>query len=383
MSSPQNRDGTVVGILGGGQLGRMLAMSASQLGLRTHIFSPESSPVAGLVASRTTQAEYADSAALAAFAESVDVITYEFENIPSHVLDGLETRCEVLPRRDALSTSQDRLTEKDFVSTLGLRTAPYANVETEAELDAGVARIGTPSILKTRSFGYDGKGQVRLTRLEEAGEAWRFLDRSPCILEGFIGFRCEVSVIAARSRSGEIVCFDPGENIHREGILHTTTVPARQVSGALCARAKDLAGEIVEALGYVGVMGIEMFITDQDEILINEIAPRVHNSGHWTQDGCIVDQFEQHIRAIVGYPLGSGLRHSDVVMTNLIGDEISEAQDLLGMPDVSLYLYGKADVRPGRKMGHFNRVVGPARTGSVVGEAARSEPGSVAPSPQA
>jgi len=337
-------------------------MSASQLGLTTHILSPESSPIAGQVASRTTQAEYTDSAALLAFADSVDVITYEFENIPSHLLDGLETRCEVLPRRNALSTSQDRLTEKDFISALGLDTAPYANVETESDLVGAVAQIGTPSILKTRSFGYDGKGQVRLTRLDEAREAWRSLADSPCILEGFVDFRCEVSVVATRSRSGEIVCFDPGENLHREGILHTTTVPAHHVSGDLGEKAKDVAGEILEALDYVGVMGIEMFVTDQDELLINEIAPRVHNSGHWTQDGCIIDQFEQHIRAIVGYPLGSGLRHSDVVMTNLIGDEISNARDLLGAPDVSLYVYGKADIRPGRKMGHFNRVIGPAGT---------------------
>jgi 5-(carboxyamino)imidazole ribonucleotide synthase len=338
----------------------MLALSASQLGLGTHVFSPDSSPVAGQVAGRTTQAEYADSAALRAFADSVDVITYEFENIPAHTLDALEARCEVLPRLDALAISQDRLIEKQFLSTLGLDTAPFANVETEADLLAALEQIGTPSMLKTRSFGYDGKGQVRLTHLDQAREAWRSLGDSPCILEGFVDFSCEVSVIAARSRSGEIVCFDPGENVHRDGILHTTTVPARNVSGLLCENAKDLAGRILDALDYVGVMGMETFITDQEEILINEIAPRVHNSGHWTQDGCMTDQFEQHIRAIVGYPLGNGVRHSDVVMTNLIGDEVSRATDLLGAPDVSLYLYGKAEIRPGRKMGHFNRVTGPA-----------------------
>jgi 5-(carboxyamino)imidazole ribonucleotide synthase len=360
MNSPQTEGSTTVGILGGGQLGRMLAVAAAQLGIRTHVFSPESSPIAGQVASRTTQAEYEDFAALQAFAESVDVITYEFENIPSRFLDGIEAHCDVLPRRNALSISQDRLTEKDFISTLGLATAPYANVETEADLEMAVAQIGTPAMLKTRSFGYDGKGQVRLTRLDEARDAWESLGDQPCILEGFIQFRFEVSVIAARSRSGEIVYFDPGENIHRDGILHTTTVPAPRLSEVLGERAKNLAGAIVDALDYVGVMGIEMFITDRDEILVNEIAPRVHNSGHWTQNGCLVDQFEQHIRAIVGYPLGSGIRHSDVVMTNLIGDEIYRAQDLLGASDVSLHLYGKADVRPGRKMGHFNRVVGSA-----------------------
>ncbi len=349
-----------MGILGGGQLGRMLAVSASQLGLSTHIFSPEPSAVASQVASRTTQAEYADAAALRAFADSVDVITYEFENIPSHVLDGLEAYCDVLPRRNALSTSQDRLTEKDFISALGLQVAPYANVETEVDLEAAAARLGAPSMLKTRSFGYDGKGQVRLTHIHQAREAWKSLGDAPCILEGFIEFKCEVSVIAARSQSGEIVCFDPGENLHRDGILRTTTVPAPTVSDALGEKAKSLAGRVLDALDYVGVMGIETFITDEDEVLINEIAPRVHNSGHWTQDGCMVDQFEQHIRAIVGYPLGSGVRHSDVVMTNLIGDEVVRAPDLLSVPDVSLHLYGKADIRPGRKMGHYNRVIGPA-----------------------
>ncbi len=368
MSSRHPRDVTVVGILGGGQLGRMLAVSASQLGLDTHIFTPESAPVAGQVATRTTRAEYEDADALQAFAAAVDVITYEFENIPSPALDGLERHCEVLPRRNALSTSQDRLTEKDFISDLGLGTAPYADVVTEADLEAAITRIGVPSMLKTRSFGYDGKGQVRLIRPDQAREAWRSLGDAPCILEGFIDFRCEVSVIAARSRSGEVVCFEPGENVHREGILRTTTVPVQQALAALCQRAERLAGEIVEALDYVGVMGIETFITDQDEILINEIAPRVHNSGHWTQDGCIVDQFEQHIRAIVGYPLGSGARHSDVVMTNLIGDEVREAQQLLVAPDVSLHLYGKSEVRPGRKMGHFNRVLGPAGHGKPAGE---------------
>jgi 5-(carboxyamino)imidazole ribonucleotide synthase len=360
MNSQQADGSTTVGILGGGQLGRMLAVAASQLGLSTHVFSPETSPVAGQVASRTTQADYANFAALRAFAQSVDVITYEFENIPSQLLDGIEAHCDVLPRRNALSTSQDRLTEKTFISGLGLATAPYANVESEADLEMAVAQIGTPAVLKTRSFGYDGKGQVQVTQIDKAREAWKSLGDLPCILEGFIQFRFEVSVITARSRSGEVVYFDPGENVHRDGILHTTTVPAPHLSEVLSQKAKDAAGAIVDALEYVGVMGIEMFITNQDEILVNEIAPRVHNSGHWTQDGCIVDQFEQHVRAIVGYPLGSGTRHSDVVMTNLIGDEIFGTQDLLGTPDVSLHLYGKADVRPGRKMGHFNRVVGSA-----------------------
>jgi 5-(carboxyamino)imidazole ribonucleotide synthase len=360
MNSPPAPGTPVIGILGGGQLGRMLAVSASQLGLSTHVFSPEPFPIAGQVASRTTQAEYSDSGALSAFADSVDVITYEFENIPSAFIHSLETQCEVLPPVNALSISQDRLSEKNFLSTLGLDVAPYANIETEHDLEAAVSRIGMPAMLKTRSFGYDGKGQVRLIHRNEAREAWRFLGDLPCVLERLIDFRCEVSVIAARSRNGQIVCFDPGENVHRDGILRTTTVPSPTISNDLCERLRNLAGTILSALHYVGVIGIETFIADKDEVLINEIAPRVHNSGHWTQDGCIVDQFEQHIRAIVGYPLGSGARHSDVVMTNLIGDEISTAEGLLSAPDVSLHLYGKADIRPGRKMGHFNRITGSA-----------------------
>jgi 5-(carboxyamino)imidazole ribonucleotide synthase len=244
---------------------------------------------------------------------------------------------------------------------LGLDTAPYANVEAEADLLAAVKLIGTPSILKTRTSGYDGKGQLRLSHPDQARKAWKALDNAACILEGFIEFKCELSVIVARSRWGEVVCFDPGENVHRDGILRTTTVPTESVPTVLRERAIAVANKISNSLAYVGVMGIEMFVTNEDELLVNEIAPRVHNSGHWTQDGCIVDQFDQHIRAIVGFPLGNGERHSDVVMTNLIGDEVLDADDLLSDPHISLYLYGKSDVRPGRKMGHFNRVVGPAR----------------------
>jgi 5-(carboxyamino)imidazole ribonucleotide synthase len=359
MSRPED---ITVGILGGGQLGRMLAISAAELGLNTHILSPEPFPVAGQVASRTTRAEFEDLEALQAFANSVDVVTFEFENFSAHLLDALDIHSAVFPGRNALSTSQDRLAEKEFLTRLGLDTAPYANVENEAELVAAAAQVGTPSILKTRTLGYDGKGQVRLSHPDQAREAWKALDNSACILEGRIDFKCELSVIATRSRCGEVVCFDPGENIHRDGILRTTTVPAKSVSEVLCERAIATANEILNDLDYVGTMGIEIFVTREDDLLINEIAPRVHNSGHWTQDGCIIDQFEQHIRAIVGFPLGSGARHSDVVMTNLIGDEVLDADDLLSDPNISLYLYGKSDVRPGRKMGHFNRVIGQAQT---------------------
>lgn len=332
----------------------MLSVAASRLGLRTHVFAPEPEPVAGHVAYRVTTAEYTDVAALTDFATSVDLVTFEFENIPDAALAVVERHSEVLPRRNALVVSQDRLTEKDFLNDLGLATAPYAEVGTRAELDAAVGRIGVPSILKTRRLGYDGKGQVWLNGLDDAEDAWNQLGDSACILEGVVQFRCEVSVVVARSNAGDVVAFDPGENVHREGILRTTAVPSR-LSASERAAAVSIAATIVDALDYVGVAAAELFVVDGD-LLVNEIAPRVHNSGHWTMDGCVVDQFEQHIRAVAGWPLGDGARHSDVVMTNLIGDEVLDLDALARDPSVALHLYGKPEVRPGRKMGHFNKV---------------------------
>lgn len=350
--------GATIGILGGGQLGRMLALAAARLGLKTCVLEPGAGCPAAQVATRHIDAAYDDPAALAAFAEASDVITYEFENIPTAALDVLEAARPIRPGREALRVSQDRLTEKDFLTGLGLACAPYANVTTEAELEEAVARVGTPSILKTRRFGYDGKGQVRLGAPGEAAAAWEALGRAPAVLEGFVEFSAEVSVIGARGLSGEVVCYDPGENVHRDGILHTTTVPAR-LSASLRADAVLTAGRILNALDYVGVLGVELFVTPQG-LVVNEIAPRVHNSGHWTQNGCVICQFEQHIRAICGWPLGDGRRHSDVVMTNLIGANVTEATRLAADPAVAVHLYGKAEARPGRKMGHVNRVLGPA-----------------------
>ncbi len=349
------KPGCTVGILGGGQLGRMLAVAASRLGLKTHVFDPASNAIAGEVASSVTAASFDNESALTEFAQTIDVLTYEFENIPVQALDLLESHCQIYPGRNALSVSQDRLLEKQFMERLALRVAPFANVESDSELAQAVSRIGTPSLLKTRRFGYDGKGQVRLTGDDQAVAAWDSVERTPCVLEGMVDFDCEISVIGARCASGATACFDPGENVHRDGILHTTTIPAC-VRDSVLDRAKDISIHILNALDYVGVLGVEMFV-DGDDILINEIAPRVHNSGHWTQNGCAIDQFEQHIRAICGWPLGDGARHSDVVMTNLIGDEVLDADVLYGNGTDSLHIYGKADVRPGRKMGHVNRVV--------------------------
>lgn len=347
--------GATIGILGGGQLGRMLSVAAARLGFRTHVFEPEAEPPAGHVCHQLTTAAYDDAAALQRFARGVDVVTYEFENIPTAALDILEALKPIRPGREALRISQDRLTEKTFLQDLGLNVAPFADVADAEALQAAVSKIGAPSILKTRRFGYDGKGQARLKAAEDMETAWADMADQPAILEGFVDFTHEVSVIAARSPQGDVACYDPGENVHRDGILHTTTVPAR-LSASHRTDAVLIAAKILNALDYVGVLGVELFVTDQG-LIVNEIAPRVHNSGHWTQNGCVVDQFEQHIRAIAGWPLGDGTRYADVVMENLIGDDMDRVAAYSRQADTALHLYGKAETKPGRKMGHVNRVV--------------------------
>ena len=353
MSNPLPQ-GARIGILGGGQLGRMLSVAASRLGFLTHIYEPGANPPAAQVADQCTTASYEDTEALRTFAESVDVITYEFENIPTDALDVLEAIKPIYPNREALRVSQDRITEKDYLNDLGLTTAPYAQVDKLADLQAAAEKIGLPAILKTRRFGYDGKGQSRLKSTDDIETAHSDMASAPSVLEGFVNFSREISVIAARGINGEIACYDPGENVHRDGILHTTTIPA-EIPAMMAMDAALMAGKILNALDYVGVMGVEMFVTPQG-LIVNEIAPRVHNSGHWTQNGCAVDQFEQHIRAVAGWPLGDGSRYLDVIMENLIGDDMDRVPDLSKDPKVSLHLYGKADVKKGRKMGHFNRV---------------------------
>ncbi len=344
----------VIGILGGGQLGRMLAVAAARLGFRTHIFEPGANPPAADVAHALTTASYDDAVALRAFAATVDVITYEFENIPTAALDVLEALRPIRPGRMALATSQDRLLEKAFLTGLGIACAPYAAVGSLAELQAAVAVVGVPSILKTTRLGYDGKGQVRLRAAADAEAAWAAMQGAPAVLEGFIDFTHEVSVIAARGLDGSVACYDPGQNVHRDGILHTTTLPAKLTANQR-TDAVLMAAKVLNALEYVGVLGLELFVTPGG-LIANEIAPRVHNSGHWTQNGCAVDQFEQHIRAVVGWPLGDGSRHSDVVMENLIGDDMLRVPAIARENGAALHLYGKAEARPGRKMGHVNRV---------------------------
>jgi 5-(carboxyamino)imidazole ribonucleotide synthase len=354
MSEPLPQ-GSIIGILGGGQLGRMLSVAAARLGYRVHVFEPGAEPPAGDVAYRVTCAPYEDAKALRAFAQSVAVVTYEFENVPAEALDLIEAICPIRPGRRALATSQDRLAEKTFLAGIGLQTAPFAPVTTQADLDAALARIGVPAILKTRRMGYDGKGQVRITDPADAGAAFAALGGAEAILEGFVDFSHEVSVIAARGLDGRVAAYDPGENLHEDGILRRTTVPAR-LTTAQATDAVLLAGRILNTLDYVGVVGVELFVT-AGGLIVNEFAPRVHNSGHWTQNGCVVDQFEQHIRAIAGWPLGDGSRHADVVMDNLIGDDVLRIMDHAGEA-AALHLYGKREVKAARKMGHVNRITG-------------------------
>lgn len=343
--------GGTIGILGGGQLGKMLALAAARLGLRTHVFEPAADPCAGPVVERVVRAGYDDRAALRAFAGGVDVVTYEFENVDLAAIDAIADLVPIRPGRRALEVSQDRLAEKGFLRGLGLATAPFAEVNDAAGLEAALGAVGAPAILKTRRFGYDGKGQVRIRPGDDPAAVWAAIGAQPAVLEGFVDFEREVSVVAARGLDGTVSAFDPGENVHRDGILHTTTVPA-PIPAALATDAVLLAERILNALDYVGVIGVELFVTRQG-LVVNEIAPRVHNSGHWTQDACLIDQFEQHVRAICGWPLGDGARHSDAVMTNLIGADVLPAADITG---AGLHLYGKPEARPGRKMGHYTRI---------------------------
>jgi 5-(carboxyamino)imidazole ribonucleotide synthase len=353
------KPGDTIGILGGGQLGRMLAMAAARLGLRCQVFSPDPDSPAFDVVLNATCAEYADVEALELFANDVDVITYEFENVPASATLILGARRPVLPDHKILETTQDRLAEKDFVKRLGIGTADYADVSTAAGLRAAIQKIGLPAVLKTRRFGYDGKGQAIIREGDNPDRIWADLGTKSAILEAFIPFEREISVIAARSADGVVECFDITENEHRDHILKVSRAPA-SIPERLAQEAREVAGKIANALGYVGVLAVEMFVLESEngpKILVNEIAPRVHNSGHWTLDGASVSQFEQHIRAIAGWPLGKPLRHGEVTMTNLIGDEINTYEQWLAVPGATVHLYGKGAARPGRKMGHVTQVV--------------------------
>jgi 5-(carboxyamino)imidazole ribonucleotide synthase len=352
------RPGAVIGILGGGQLGRMLALAAPRLGFRCHIYAPPGDNPAFDVSCAHTAAAYEDEAALARFASGVSVVTYEFENVPSATCAALERLVTVAPGREALRVAQDRLEEKTFLSRLGVPVAPFTSVAGVQDIEEAASRIGLPAVLKTRRFGYDGKGQAKIVSRSGCAEAWSAIGKAPAVLEAFVPFDAELSVIAARGRDGSFVPFDIPENWHENHILRQSRVPAR-VAPETVGWAGDIARGIADGLGYVGVLAVELFLlrrSGREELLVNEIAPRVHNSGHWTLDACHVSQFEQHIRAIAGWPLGDPSRHSDSIMQNLLGLEVDDWERLAKEPQTAVHIYGKAEARPGRKMGHFTRL---------------------------
>lgn len=333
----------------------MLAEAAARLGFRCLVYcEKEDAPAFEVSAGHETGA-YDDMAAVAAFAARCDIVTYEFESIPASSVEAASYAVPVFPGVHALEVIQDRLSEKDFLNSLGIATAPYAAVSSLEELEAAAARIGFPAILKTRRFGYDGKGQVRITEPDQFREALEEIANAPAILEGFVTFEKEISIVAMRSRTGQFACYDVTENRHENHILAESRVPANVRDGTT-AEAAEIARKIAAALDYVGVLAVELFYRPDEPLLVNELAPRVHNSGHWTLDACLCDQFENHIRAIAGWPLGPTDRHSDAVMTNLIGAEVKRWRELAAEPEVALHLYGKREAREGRKMGHFTRI---------------------------
>ena len=355
LPAPALEPGATIGILGSGQLARMLALAAAQLGFQCHIFAPDRDSPAFEVVRESTRADYLDQQALAQFAEHVDVVTYEFENIPAETATLLASLVPVLPDPKVLATTQDRIAEKDFVAALGIGTTAYAAVSMPAELAAAIEHIGRPAVLKTRRFGYDGKGQATITKDGTLESAWQSVGGKPSILEALVPFAREVSVVAARAADGTVECFDVTENEHRDHILKVSRVPAA-VPDETARKARRIAESIAHRLGYIGVLAVEMFVLADGAVLVNEIAPRVHNSGHWTLDGASVSQFEQHIRAVAGWPLANPVRTGRVEMINLIGHEIDDYRKWLIVPGAAVHLYGKTAVRPGRKMGHVTRL---------------------------
>lgn len=349
--------GSTVGIIGGGQLGRMLAMAAARLGYCTVVLDPQPDCPAAQTANHQIVAAYDDPQALADLSGRCDVATYEFENVPVAAAEKLAKNLAVLPPPLALERAQDRLIEKTFLNDIGVETAPYHAIDSDADLAAGLADFGGSGVLKTRRLGYDGKGQIVFRNItgNSAEGACAQMGNVPLILEGLIPFVMEVSVIAARGRDGAMAAFDIVRNVHRDGILATSTVPAA-VSETVAQAAEHAAFQVLEALDYAGVIGVEFFVLEDGGLLANEFAPRVHNSGHWTEAACAVSQFEQHIRAVCGLPLGDTGRHSDCVMENLIGDGVDRVPAILGLSDAVLHLYGKTETRPGRKMGHVTRL---------------------------
>ena len=350
--------GSTIGILGGGQLGRMLALAAARLGFHTHIYCPEEGGPAAAVASAQTQAAYDDLNALHRFAKTCDVVTYEFENVPAMSARTAANAGTLRPNDKALDVAQDRLTEKSFIrDEAGVAVADFRAVENIHDARRAVRHMGLPAVIKTRRFGYDGKGQAVIRAEADLETAFQSLPKdAPCIVEAFVPFRREVSIVAARGADGTHASYPLIENVHKNHILHTSTVPAPHTIPALSQRAAELAFRIMDKLDYVGVMATEFFELEDGTLIVNEIAPRVHNSGHWTQDAGCVDQFELHIRAISAWPLGSTEPLLDVVMTNLIGEDAAKVTSLAALPGTFVHLYGKSESRAGRKMGHVNQV---------------------------
>lgn len=347
------RDAPVLGILGGGQLARMLISAAARVGVPCHIYTPGEADVAVQVCGRVSIGSLDDSEAVARFAGQADVVTVESENIPLSALETVSASSLLRPNLKAVAIAQDRWREKQFLSSVGLPTVVHARVGSAADLGAALAAVPMPAILKTSRMGYDGRGQIAVGSEAEAVAAWSALHSVDCVLEQRVEFVAEISVVAARSGDGEFVAFDPGLNRHEDGILRTSQVPCG-LDPAVPRAAVEATRRIVDALEYVGVIGVEFFVLPGGDLVVNEIAPRVHNSGHWTQNGCVVDQFEQHVRAVMGLPLGDGSRHSDVTMVNLLGDEVLDIDRHLRNPNAGVHVYGKSPVQPKRKMGHVN-----------------------------
>jgi 5-(carboxyamino)imidazole ribonucleotide synthase len=356
--------GAVIGILGGGQLGRMSALAAARLGYRSHVFAPEADSPGMQVAAGRTTAPYEDAEALARFAAAVSVVTFEFENVPAAALQALDGLVPCRPGLAALATCQDRVAEKAFLTRIGVPVAPWRAIESESDLAAAVDALGLPAVLKTTRLGYDGRGQAVLRRPEDLAPAFARLAPRPLVLEAFVPFAAELSAIAARGADGAVATFDPAENRHAHHILDLSFAPAR-VAPEIAAAARAQVAAVAEGLDLVGVVALEMFLLPDGSLLANEIAPRPHNSGHWTMDACAASQFEQHIRAVAGLPLADPARHHDAVMRNLIGPEGMAAWPrLVATPGVVPHLYGKAEARAGRKMGHATRLL---RHGSLAG----------------